>query len=536
MEFKKLSETTNLSVLTGNENIAAFTLDNVYFTVNLLKDFILNGLNFDDRYAFKDHLHNQYALADHDHPQYALKTYVDVTFALVNHNHDDKYSPLSHIHSDYATIVYVDSTFSPLTHNHDAVYSKIIHSHNEYALVDHLHDDLYSPLSHLHDDRYSQLNHDHSQYALKTYVDTTFAVILHNHDSRYSLINHTHNYRFGLTYFDESLNDIDTGSEIVKHISLTAIEQLDALGDHRVDLSIYLRNGGSFAFSNYVNGVIERSIVRGKNTLDLSRSRTDISNTTIGENSVILSGSDNKITSKNSAVAFGSNNTIDNVDTSINNHSLIISGDGNNITSMNSTVIKGDSNTITDDNVTIQTGYNVNSKIGGCQENNYYNHEVKTSEIKLAIKSVIQDGTTSNLITSVNGQSKLKADSNTLTVEETSFRLTFIVARTADYVEDLVNIWTGRFTKITNFDGTSKVLDLIINKLNTGLQDITLEINNDGEYIVHNSQLGGVVSGYVDIKHTALMNNNFPVLPVNYYLTENGDRIVLENGIPVIQE
>ena len=88
-----------------------------------------------------------------------------------------------------------------------------------FALIGHLHDDRYSQLGHNHDGRYSQIGHTHDdRYYTETEADGRFAAKSHTHDDRYytesevnnllagkSNTGHTHDDRY---YTETEVNNL----------------------------------------------------------------------------------------------------------------------------------------------------------------------------------------------------------------------------------------------------------------------------------------------------------------------------------------
>ena len=123
----------------GTVDIIGITDDNTYSQQHLLtyeywkdhqekKDEQQEEDN-DNKYALKDHIHQQYALKDHIHQQYADKNHTHQQYADKTHTHPE-YSLTTHTHSEYATQSQLTQLNLALAgkanvnHSHDGLWSK----------------------------------------------------------------------------------------------------------------------------------------------------------------------------------------------------------------------------------------------------------------------------------------------------------------------------------------------------------------------------------------------------------------------------
>lgn len=116
----------------------------------------------------------------------AIRQWANLTFALIGHLHDDRYSKLGHTHDDrYYTESEADGKFAPKDHNHDDRYYTESEADGRFA-----------PKSHTHDDRYytesevdgllsgkANVNHNHNDlYYTETEINNMFGGYLKKAD------------------------------------------------------------------------------------------------------------------------------------------------------------------------------------------------------------------------------------------------------------------------------------------------------------------------------------------------------------------
>ena len=178
------------------------------------------------------------ALINHDH---------DSKYSLLSHSHDNKYSLLTHNHNNnYADIDHThdySNYFAPLQHNHD-VYSLDTHNHDtRYSLTNHNHSGIYSEVTHTHDTSYSKLDHTHTEYSSASHThdfSSIYAASSHNHDTIYSKLNHTHIEFSSIvdatsiqsminSSIDELINGADGTYDTLKELQIAIEENEDLL-------------------------------------------------------------------------------------------------------------------------------------------------------------------------------------------------------------------------------------------------------------------------------------------------------------------
>jgi hypothetical protein len=110
-------------------------------------------------------------------------------YALVDHDHDDKYSVTAHTHNDYALTAHEHQGYALTAHTHND-YALTAHEHQGYALTAHTHND-YALTAHEHQG-YALTAHTHNDYALTAHEHQGYALTAHTHND-YALTNHNHN-------------------------------------------------------------------------------------------------------------------------------------------------------------------------------------------------------------------------------------------------------------------------------------------------------------------------------------------------------
>jgi hypothetical protein len=159
----------------------------------------------------------------------------DLTYAILNHNHNGVYSLIDHDHSlNYAT----------LNHNHNGVYSLIDHNHNTtYAALNHNHNGAYSLIDHNHDLTYAALNHNHNG---------VYSLIDHNHDLTYSAINHAHTAA--------QVNAVDLAGFTDRTSSILSFNSNRTFTITPNASYVYYSNGSKYTISSPASVVIQNTV------------------------------------------------------------------------------------------------------------------------------------------------------------------------------------------------------------------------------------------------------------------------------------
>jgi hypothetical protein len=151
------------------------------------EDFALVAHDHDDRYAFYFHEHPNYSLTSHNHDsRYLMSGRILPEYALINHNHAGIYAAYTHSHSEY----------SLTTHNHNDLYAPKL----DYSLSTHNHDGVYDPVGLAteeairkvtqHETAYNHANYD-SAFGWGNHANAGYSKVGHVH-TQYSLTTHTH--------------------------------------------------------------------------------------------------------------------------------------------------------------------------------------------------------------------------------------------------------------------------------------------------------------------------------------------------------
>ena len=369
-------------------------------------------------------------------------------------------------------------------------------------------------------DNKSNINHTHNQYAL---------------------VDHTHIFpRTGLLNFTETSSFINSNGVLVKSVNLTADQTINNGSSTRVDLNIYLRENGSFSLSNYVNGVIETEIPRGNNTIDFSVNRTAKNRTTLGNYSYILGGYNNKIISNMSGILFARNSTIESI--GAESDSYIYTGNNNYINANNSAIINGSNNKVNNSNTVIVNGFNVDTKIDGSIENNYFASAVDASEYSYMLKAEINSVSSTTTLAGPRGQTYPEvrngvSDNVHFSIEEFTYTVMFLPKITTDDAGVLPQVWSGTFYRTyNNVNNQIKTHGVNIQKTLPGIGSITLSINDLGEFILATGGFAGHGSANVKVNYLTLPKGAYEEMASNFLLMENGEIIEMEDGTYAIQE
>ena len=184
-------------------------------------------------------------------------------YALIDHNHDDKYSDKYHNHDDKYSFKH-SHPYALDTHHHDSQYANINHEHTQYATTDFVEESINSIPT---PDVSGQINthnndttaHKDIRDAIKNIDLSGYALIDHNHDGVYALATHTHpyaleNHTHNYSYYQRDTIDLSDTSIYDENKYYPCTSKIPVNGLYELQVAVQLNSGTKPSWSTHDSG------------------------------------------------------------------------------------------------------------------------------------------------------------------------------------------------------------------------------------------------------------------------------------------